>query len=630
MDALVISISADSSKESVRSSISLIILLDSDTETKTLIIPTDIHAIIPIVPPIALEVEAAIVASPASVLDLVIHSDTETDPSKDPSSPEHAPFSPGVSPFYDSNPDSESEFSGIHSSPDPQETAVARWRARVMARSSSSNPLSSSPILVPPIEIAATPVIPAPSTEVIVTLPALPTSPSKATVALSDVPTAPVHITTVPATGTTPTPCLTDDCSSSKRFSYSSSDTARTPLGPSPRRRPQCSDYVTPSSSSSVGMSRKRRVHHYYEFSIEDSTKMGYDDSMEADSEANIGVDIEADMYADIETDIDTDIQADIEAYIMTEVVAPIEADVEPAIEADTETGAKADVEANTEVDDEDSVRDTMEIAVDFVTEPVVPNDLPVLIVRERLDEHEEAIHGMYEHLTEIPTQRLEDIEEEQRAQKVRAVTADTERDNLIERVMALEAKELRQIRLSHHYDREFQEARDFHDQASRISSIELRQDLCYQLEYHSITILLLILTIMSTTQFRETPTQGMTTKAIKKLITQHVTEALAKQGNQNGNGNKNGNRNETNEGEQRVAPVSKFATCTLLDGALTWWNSHVKTIGIDEVYGMSWKKLMKLMIEVYCPRNEIQKLENELWNLSMKGTDVAGYTRQF
>ncbi|GJZ70525.1 hypothetical protein Tco_0634075 [Tanacetum coccineum] len=49
-----------------------------------------------------------------------------------------------------------------------------------------------------------------------------------------------------------------------------------------------------------------------------------------------------------------------------------------------------------------------------------------------------------------------------------------------------------------------------------------------------------------------------------------------------------------------------KFATCTLLDGALTWWNSHVQTIGIDEAYGMSWKDLMKLMIEelsLLCPR---------------------------
>ncbi|GJY55602.1 putative reverse transcriptase domain-containing protein [Tanacetum coccineum] len=53
------------------------------------------------------------------------------------------------------------------------------------------------------------------------------------------------------------------------------------------------------------------------------------------------------------------------------------------------------------------------------------------------------------------------------------------------------------------------------------------------------------------------------------------------------------------------------FAICTLLDGALTWWNSHVSTIGIDEAYEMSWKDLMKLMIKVYCLRNEIQKCGN-------------------
>ncbi|GKD37722.1 hypothetical protein Tco_1257929 [Tanacetum coccineum] len=61
------------------------------------------------------------------------------------------------------------------------------------------------------------------------------------------------------------------------------------------------------------------------------------------------------------------------------------------------------------------------------------------------------------------------------------------------------------------------------------------------------------------------------------------------------------------------VGSQMKFATCTLLDGALTWWNSHVQTVGINEAYEMSWKDLMKLMIEVYCPRNEIQKLENKL-----------------
>nr|GEY12473.1 reverse transcriptase domain-containing protein [Tanacetum cinerariifolium] len=44
----------------------------------------------------------------------------------------------------------------------------------------------------------------------------------------------------------------------------------------------------------------------------------------------------------------------------------------------------------------------------------------------------------------------------------------------------------------------------------------------------------------------------------------------------------------------------------------------------------MKWAGLMKLMIEVYCPRNEIQKLETELWNLTVKGIDLISYTQMF
>ncbi|GJR84103.1 reverse transcriptase domain-containing protein [Tanacetum coccineum] len=73
-----------------------------------------------------------------------------------------------------------------------------------------------------------------------------------------------------------------------------------------------------------------------------------------------------------------------------------------------------------------------------------------------------------------------------------------------------------------------------------------------------------------------------------------------------------------------------KFATCTLLGNALTWWNSHVKTVGHDAAYGMPWKTLMKMLTDKYCPRGEIKKLEIEIWNLKVKGTDVASYTQRF
>ena len=45
-----------------------------------------------------------------------------------------------------------------------------------------------------------------------------------------------------------------------------------------------------------------------------------------------------------------------------------------------------------------------------------------------------------------------------------------------------------------------------------------------------------------------------------------------------------------------------KYATCTLMDSALTWWNTHAKTMGIDEAYAMGWEYLKQMMIKEYCP----------------------------
>ncbi|GJV00300.1 putative reverse transcriptase domain-containing protein [Tanacetum coccineum] len=73
-----------------------------------------------------------------------------------------------------------------------------------------------------------------------------------------------------------------------------------------------------------------------------------------------------------------------------------------------------------------------------------------------------------------------------------------------------------------------------------------------------------------------------------------------------------------------------KFATCTLQGNALTWWNSHVRTVGHDVAYAMTWKTLMKMLTGKYCPRGKIKKLEIKLWNLKVKGTDVESYSQRF
>nr|GEY47203.1 hypothetical protein [Tanacetum cinerariifolium] len=73
-----------------------------------------------------------------------------------------------------------------------------------------------------------------------------------------------------------------------------------------------------------------------------------------------------------------------------------------------------------------------------------------------------------------------------------------------------------------------------------------------------------------------------------------------------------------------------KFATCTLLAGALTWWNSHVRIVGNDAAYVMTWIELKKKMADKYCPRNEMKKIETEFWNLEVQGIDVRRYNQYF
>ncbi|GJZ05894.1 putative reverse transcriptase domain-containing protein [Tanacetum coccineum] len=173
----------------------------------------------------------------------------------------------------------------------------------------------------------------------------------------------------------------------------------------------------------------------------------------------------------------------------------------------------------------------------------------------------------------------------------------------------------------------------------------------------------------------------SMTPKAIKELDNRRVEEALAAyeathvanaleaesqsqngsdgdNGNAgNGNGgdgnggdgngrNENGGNGNPNENNRDASCCSRctyheFIKCQPLNfkgtkgvvemiSALTWWNSHKRTIGTDAAFSMLWRELMKLMAEVYCTRNEIQKMESELWNLTVKNNDLAAYTQIF
>ncbi|GJS60466.1 hypothetical protein Tco_0655250 [Tanacetum coccineum] len=103
MSHFTILIPSDSTSESVESLASLVIL--SDTEIEVI----DVHAILP---EVALEVEATVVALPTVVLDLTLESDPEVEPSEASLSIDYVPASPvhaSASPDYHPGPDTESE-----------------------------------------------------------------------------------------------------------------------------------------------------------------------------------------------------------------------------------------------------------------------------------------------------------------------------------------------------------------------------------------------------------------------------------------------------------------------------------------------------------------------------------------
>ncbi|GJY39276.1 putative reverse transcriptase domain-containing protein [Tanacetum coccineum] len=73
-----------------------------------------------------------------------------------------------------------------------------------------------------------------------------------------------------------------------------------------------------------------------------------------------------------------------------------------------------------------------------------------------------------------------------------------------------------------------------------------------------------------------------------------------------------------------------KFATTTLQCRALTWWNGRIASMGIDAANGTSWTEVRKWMTKEFCPRSVLQRLEQELYNLKLKGTNIDWYTNRF
>nr|GEX07259.1 putative reverse transcriptase domain-containing protein [Tanacetum cinerariifolium] len=142
-------------------------------------------------------------------------------------------------------------------------------------------------------------------------------------------------------------------------------------------------------------------------------------------------------------------------------------------------------------------------------------------------------------------------------------------------------------------------------------------------------------------------PPKAISQAAIERLITQRVNAALeAKLASQANVGGKEAMQMEQEAkighlhiaNSEMVFSISecternkvKFVAATLQGRALTWWNSQVATLGLEVANGKSWGDMKKMMMEEFCPDEEVQRLEDDLKSLKLRDINIVAYTQRF
>ncbi|GJX89610.1 putative reverse transcriptase domain-containing protein [Tanacetum coccineum] len=72
------------------------------------------------------------------------------------------------------------------------------------------------------------------------------------------------------------------------------------------------------------------------------------------------------------------------------------------------------------------------------------------------------------------------------------------------------------------------------------------------------------------------------------------------------------------------------FTASTFEGRALTWWNGNVHTLGLVNANRIPWTEFKSMMTIEYSPATEIQRMEEELWTLTLKGGYIEDYNNRF
>ncbi|GJU34226.1 reverse transcriptase domain-containing protein [Tanacetum coccineum] len=130
-----------------------------------------------------------------------------------------------------------------------------------------------------------------------------------------------------------------------------------------------------------------------------------------------------------------------------------------------------------------------------------------------------------------------------------------------------------------------------------------------------------------------------MTQAAIKKLVADSVSAALEEQDATMANtDNTNRNIRPREILLARKCSYKVFMSCQPFNfkgmegavGLIRWFERTELPIGIEEAYKITWSEFKKILIKKYCPRTEVKKMEDEFYNLTIKGNDLKTYVRRF
>jgi hypothetical protein len=72
------------------------------------------------------------------------------------------------------------------------------------------------------------------------------------------------------------------------------------------------------------------------------------------------------------------------------------------------------------------------------------------------------------------------------------------------------------------------------------------------------------------------------------------------------------------------------YATTALTKRALTFWNGQKIILGLEEIAELSWIECKSMLLDEFCPDNELAKLEEEFNGLKQIGGDNNTYTTRF